>query len=223
VNHQMPPERADHLRWTVRNPGQGEKLKGWVFGERFGCCTHHISVTKPCRAKLTSNVLACPYCQTGMGMSWTGYLPWIDPDGEKCVAMYSSAMEATVSALSLGQPIVLLKGKYQAARVIVRQDSWSGAPCPFLGRLKLTPDIRPFLRLIWKDEELKLHFGMKPEPLPLPESMQRPVVSIEDRKADMTEASKMLRSRIDKTKGKEESVSTEELFDRKKPSNNGKH
>ena len=165
---QKPAKKDEHLRWTVMKLGWGKKIRGWKAGPNLGIICHFVPTSKPCVKVMTAGGLECRFCDTEFAKGFTGYLPFIDEVGQKTIGLYGADFEEIISEIPYGAEITVRKGDYKAAPIIYTQKEWCGHPCPWLGRLKVQHDIRPFLMQLWKNQELKEYYGMLPEKIPVP-------------------------------------------------------
>lgn len=161
-----PPSRGDKPHYCFEKLRKGSKVKGWLCGPYFGCRTHYLGASKPCRSAMTNGQLSCICSVKPMKEEWTGYVPFFDVMGRQCVVAFGRDMERSVSSITYGAPILILKAGWDKAPTVIRSEEWSETPCPYLGALKIPHDIRRWLLILWKDPELEAALGADLGPIP---------------------------------------------------------
>jgi hypothetical protein len=91
----------------------------------------------------------------------------ISQDDERFVVIYGADYEERISEVQYGDQIVVTKGRFKAAPVVVRQQNWTIGHCSKLERAQYQEDISPWLLQLWGDTQLQAFFGMKPELIPI--------------------------------------------------------
>jgi hypothetical protein len=221
--HRKPGSKVDHLVWSVTQPEPGGRLRGWICGEQFGCDTHHVNGTKPCKKVLTNGAMDCQWCATGIRVGYTSWVPWFDELGRKCISLVGREMEGYVSSLILGTAITISKRKAANAPVLITATDWFSAPCPFIRRLKCWYDIRPFLMGLWGDKQLVEFYGSDPVMRPITEEERRTKNADHMSPTDFSGVKDILKNRLTKWEVEIEATDSDAPHDRKAPSKNGSH
>lgn len=154
-----PPEIPHELRWSYRKLAASTHVDCRWVGPVHGLITHHSSVTKPCRAKLSGGVLECPLCTAHLTTRWRGYAPALTFQAERIVVLVGIDAGKQLSAWNPGRAITVRRGSTQTAPVTVREYEGLAARVQSAAFLRGGPyehgvDLWPWLCRLWGDQEL---------------------------------------------------------------------
>lgn len=195
--YQKPSRKDSHLRWSHLRLEPGSTFKGWICGPLVGVTTHWNQGTRPCRDKITLGALSCSECIAKHKSGWAGYLPLFDVQGKKWVALTGRDSEDYISRLSYGCAVKITKGKYRHAPLVVQEEQWTVAVCPYLGQAMVPHDIRAWLLHLWGDEELEAYCSGALSDLPLnrPETAKEGIQPSEKQKMPQSDIPVSLKER----------------------------
>jgi hypothetical protein len=144
--------------WDYQRVENGKSVVGWKAGPVYGCETHYLGETRPCKRITTDSKLVCPICESGEETIFRGYVPFWDTDYQRKFVLIPEDVFDLADEIECHQTIRISRPKGSREGNIVRPDGWTlkALPPKYVNMGEI--DIVPALLTVWKDEQLRAWF-----------------------------------------------------------------